>query len=276
MKVFMEGIHLVINFWWEIQSFLKKERGGIHSKRKVDELCHSIFSWFIESKKEPLSLASAKITLPQRMFRFVGIIGSLDDSVNRVCELLWAMYEECNTGDFTSVDLIKEVNLSLARRLMQKQVCTSSNMNGYGGRLQGQSLDEFREGVDLVMEKLWVGRVFSQDHCGPNPHDMLEDITEELVIWFNQTKKLISEPYVEWILRNILYPLPIHVEYALNRITKEIAADLMTMFNECSRGEFKSVEKLKEEKAGRSNIDSKIEIGYRPLSLLMLNSRADN
>lgn len=84
---------------------------------------------------------------------------------------------------------------------------------------------------------------------------------------------MISEPYVEWILRNILYPFPIHVEYALNGITKEIVADLMTIFNECSRSEFKCVEKLKEEKDGRSNIDSKIEIGYRPLSLLMLNSR---
>lgn len=171
MKVFKEGIQLVINSWWEIQSFIKKERGGIHSSRKVDELCHSIFSWFIESKEESLRLASAKITLPQRMFRFVGIIGSLDDSVKRLCELLWAMYEECNTGDFTSVELIKEVSLTLARRLIQKQVCTSYDINDSGGRLQGQSLNEFREGVDLVMEKLWVD-------CGPNPHDMLEDIIE--------------------------------------------------------------------------------------------------
>jgi len=62
---------------------------------------------------------------------------------------------------------------------------------------------------------------------------MLQDITEELIVWFNQTKRLISEPYVEWILRNILYPLPIHVEYALNGTTIEIAADLMTMVNEC-------------------------------------------
>jgi len=60
------------------------------------------------------------------------------------------MYEECNTGDFTSIELIKEVDLCLARRLIQKQVCTSSDMNGSGGRLQGQSLDRFREWVGLV------------------------------------------------------------------------------------------------------------------------------
>jgi len=88
MNVFREGIHLVINSWWEIQSFIEKKRGGPNSSHKVDQLCHGIFSWFTESKEEPPSLASTKFTLPHRMVRYVGIIFSFDDSVDRVCELL--------------------------------------------------------------------------------------------------------------------------------------------------------------------------------------------
>jgi hypothetical protein len=53
MKVFREGISLVINFWWQIRRFVKHKRADY---RELDQLRHCLFDWFIQSKGEIKSI----------------------------------------------------------------------------------------------------------------------------------------------------------------------------------------------------------------------------
>jgi hypothetical protein len=50
MKVFREGISLVINFWWQIR------RQNRVDYRELDQLRRCLFDWFIQHKCEIKSI----------------------------------------------------------------------------------------------------------------------------------------------------------------------------------------------------------------------------
>jgi hypothetical protein len=122
------------------------------------------------------------------------------------------MYHECLQGDFSSVEIIHEANLTPARHLIRPKPVTDLPMG----------LGVFRQGIGLLMENLWV-RVFVHDLCDSNPQPMLQQLADVILFWFTQTIKPLPFAYLERILRNELYSLPIHYQLATNgSITNEV------------------------------------------------------
>ncbi|GAU12404.1 hypothetical protein TSUD_253550 [Trifolium subterraneum] len=107
----------------------------------------------------------------------------------------------------------------------------------------------FKEGVDLLMKNLWARHVFVHNKCGSeyNYSMMLHQLADYILFWFTQTIKPVSFNYIEWILRNEMYFLPVAADATTNGFTKEVAEKLMVMYEECLQGNFSSVEILREE-----------------------------
>ncbi|MCH93636.1 pre-mRNA-splicing factor prp45, partial [Trifolium medium] len=250
MKVFREGISLVINFWWQIRRFVKQER-----YRDLDQIRRCLFDWFIQSKIPP-SVPSATMKL-EHLLHLYGIdIIYLDNSLQEVSEQLVVMYLECLQGDFSSVEIIQEANCRLARHLIRPN---SSEVD--------DASQVFRQGICLLMENLWVRNVFIHHLCHSNPHPMLQQLADDILFWFTQTIKPLSLAYLERILRNELYSLPInHYVAATNGITKEVATKLMRMHKECLQGNFSSVEILREESLNQDKLGMSERIGVAPLA----------
>lgn len=138
---------------------------------------------------------------------------------------------------------IQEVNVSCPL-MQQKQANSSSEMDGSN---LTNSIRVFEEGVCLLMEDLWARHVFIHNKCASNPSLMLQQLAEDILFWFTQTIKPVSFDYIEWIVRNELYPLPIPAKNVF-ATTKEVAKKLMVMYEECLQGNFSSVKTLWEER----------------------------
>lgn len=134
---------------------------------------------------------------------------------------------------------IQEANVSCPL-MQQKQANSSSEMDGSNLTF---SIRVFEGGVRLLMEDLWERHVFIHNKCGSNPSLMLQQLAEDILFWFTQTIKPVSFDYIEWIVRNELYPLPIPAKIVF-ATTKEVAKKLMVMYEECLQGNFSSVESL--------------------------------
>ncbi|KAL6565534.1 hypothetical protein OROHE_004589 [Orobanche hederae] len=240
MKKFRVGIRLVIYFWWEIRCFVERGLDDDSNPRpKVEKLCRRLFEWFLQSKVPP-SVPSAKMKLKELISFFEVDLIYLDNSLEEVSEQLVVMYHECLQGDFSSVEIILQANLGLARHLVRPNVVKdNSSLTDASG--------VFREGIGLVMENLWVRRVFIHHLCRSNPRRMLQQLANDILFWFTQTIKPLSFAYLERILRDELYSLPIDYQFATNGITKEVASTLMRMHQECLQGSFSSVQILREE-----------------------------
>jgi hypothetical protein len=231
MKVFREGISLVINFWWQIRR-LRVEY------RELDQLRRCLFDWFIQHKVPP-SVHSAKMKLKHLLYLYGIDIIYLDNSLEEVSEQLVVMYRECLQGDFSSVEIIQEANCRLARHLIRPNV-VKANSSEVDGASQ-----VFRQGIYLLVENLWVRHVFIHHICHSNPHPMLEELADDILFWFTQTIKPLSFDHIVSILKNEMYRLPyktIHYD-----IAEEVAKKLMVMYEECLQGNFSSVDILREE-----------------------------
>ncbi|WJX36236.1 SNW domain-containing protein 1 [Trifolium repens] len=252
MKVFREGISLVINFWWQIRR-LRVEY------RELDQLRRCLFDWFIQHKVPP-SVHSAKMKLKHLLYLYGIDIIYLDNSLEEVSEQLVVMYRECLQGDFSSVEIIQEANCRSARHLIRPNV-VKANSSEVDGASQ-----VFRQGIYLLVENLWVRDVFIRHCCHSNPHPMLQELAEDILFWFTQTIKPLSLAHLERILRNELYSLPInHYVAATNDITGEVATKLMLMHKECLQGNFSSVKILREGSLNQDKGMSEI-IGVAPLA----------
>jgi len=132
------------------------------------------------------------------------------------------MYHECLQGDFTSLEIIREANLRSARHRIRPKPITEG------------PVAVFRQGIGFLMENLWVCRVFVHHLCDSNPHPMLQELADDILFWFTQTIKPLSLAYLERILWNELYSLPIHYQLATNAsITKELCI-IFLFYNLCS------------------------------------------
>ncbi|KAK8943681.1 hypothetical protein KSP40_PGU006421 [Platanthera guangdongensis] len=60
MKVFREGISLLLSQWSALQMAVRLEWGGCDSRRKCDELALTLLSWFSQSKGIQIILASSR------------------------------------------------------------------------------------------------------------------------------------------------------------------------------------------------------------------------
>ncbi|KAL6524806.1 SNW domain-containing protein 1 [Orobanche minor] len=217
MKVFRQGICLVIYFWWEIRCFVERGLDGDSNPQpKVEKLCRRLFEWFLQSKVPP-SVPSAKMKLKELISFFEVDLIYLDNSLEEVSEQLVVMYHECLQGDFSSVEIILQANIGLDRHLVRPNAVKDNSSLTDASRV-------FREGIGLVMENLWVRRVFIHHLCGSNPRRMLQQLANDILFWFTQTIKPLSFAYLERILRDELYSLPIDYQFATNGITKEVAS----------------------------------------------------
>ncbi|KAK2446748.1 pre-rRNA-processing protein TSR2 [Trifolium repens] len=256
MKVFRDGISLVINSWWQIRRLVRQNHVDY---RQLDQLRRSLFDWFIQLKVPP-SVHSAKMKLKHLLYLYGIDIIYLDNSLEEVSEQLVVMYLECLQGDFSSVEIIQEANCRSARHLIRPNV-VKANSSEVDGASQ-----VFRQGIYLLVENLWVRDVFIRHCCHSNPHPMLQELAEDILFWFTQTIKPLSLAHLERILRNELYSLPInHYVAATNDITGEVATKLMLMHKECLQGNFSSVKILREESLNQDKGMSEI-IGVAPLA----------
>ncbi|AES80887.1 hypothetical protein MtrunA17_Chr7g0253721 [Medicago truncatula] len=144
-----------------------------------------------------------------------------------------------------SGDIIQEANVSCS--LIQANSSSEIDCSNLTN-----SIRVFEEGVGLLMEDLWVRHVFIHNKCGSNPSLMLQQLAEDILFWFTQTIKPVSFDYIEWIIRNELYPLPILAKNAF-ATTQEVAKKLMVMYEECLLDNFSSVVTLREENLSRGS-----------------------
>jgi hypothetical protein len=117
------------------------------------------------------------------------------------------MYRECLKGDFSSVEIIQEANLSLARRVIGTEPVPDVPMG------------VFRQGIHFLMDNLLLYPLFIHHLC--REENMFQQPADYIFFWFTQTIKPLSFPYLERIIRNELYSLPIHHHFAIdNSITQ--------------------------------------------------------
>ncbi|KAL6578712.1 SNW domain-containing protein 1 [Orobanche minor] len=125
-----------------------------------------------EPNSVPPSAPSAKMKLKELISFFEVDLIYLDNSLEEVSEQLVVMYHECLQGDFSSVEIILQANLGLARHLVRPNVVKDNSSLTDASRV-------FREGIDLVMENLWVRRVFIHHLCRSNPRQRMM-VTKDL------------------------------------------------------------------------------------------------
>ncbi|KAL6515453.1 SNW domain-containing protein 1 [Orobanche hederae] len=221
MKVFREGICLVINFWWEIRCFVERGLGGDPDPQpKVHQLCRRLFEWFLQSKVTP-SVPSATMKLKELISYFEIDLIYFDNSL-----------EEGNSP------------LMDASRV-------------------------FRQGIGLVMENLWVRRVFIHHLCRSNPNQMLQRLADD--ISFAAFFCLLRKDF-----RDKLYSLPIDYQFATNGITKEVASTLMLIHKECLQGIFSSVEILREESLNQDKeMPERIGVAPPVAAVLVFSEKSD-
>ncbi|KAK2422069.1 NADH--cytochrome b5 reductase [Trifolium repens] len=149
---------------------------------------------------------------------------------------------QMETPSSISIQLTQKANISCP--LMHKQA-NSSEMDGFN---LPNWIRVFKEGVDLLMNNLWLYIPCGCGSTSKSSHSlMIQRHADYILFWFTQTIKPVSFDYIEWILRNELCYLPITVGAVTNDITKEVAEKLMVMYEECLKGNFTSVKILREE-----------------------------
>lgn len=111
IRVFNEGIGLVLSRWSALQTAVENEWGGRDSKLKAHQLADDVLSWFTKSK-EPRYIDDLEAILDEGMLSLN--VEVEDGSVEEVAENLMVMHEECLEGNFRSIEILKEANLKQA------------------------------------------------------------------------------------------------------------------------------------------------------------------
>nr|AFK34047.1 unknown [Lotus japonicus] len=111
IRVFNEGIGLVLSRWSALQTAVENEWGGRDSKLKAHQLADDVLSWFTISK-EPRYIDDLEAILDEGMLSLN--VEVEDGSVEEVAENLMVMHEECLEGNFRSIEILKEANLKQA------------------------------------------------------------------------------------------------------------------------------------------------------------------
>ncbi|GAU32514.1 hypothetical protein TSUD_317200 [Trifolium subterraneum] len=107
MEVFQEGISLVLSRWSALRTAVENEWGGRNSHIKAQQFAADIFSWFTQSK-DPLYIDDLETLLDEGALSFNLQIE--DGSVEEVAEELMIMHEECLSGNFGSVERLREAS----------------------------------------------------------------------------------------------------------------------------------------------------------------------
>ncbi|CAN6582075.1 unnamed protein product [Malus baccata var. baccata] len=105
--IFREGIGLVLSRWSALQLAVDNEWGGRGSRQKSEQLAADAFSWFTQSA-EILYIDDLEDILNEAMISLNTM--TEDGSIEEVAEKLMFMYEDCLTGNFNSVESLREAN----------------------------------------------------------------------------------------------------------------------------------------------------------------------
>ncbi|KAK2426850.1 pre-rRNA-processing protein TSR2 protein [Trifolium repens] len=107
MEVFQEGIVLVLSRWSALRTAVENEWGGRNSHIKAQQFAADIFSWFTQSR-DPLYIDDLETLLDEGALAFNLQIE--DGSVEEIAEELMIMHEECLSGNFGSVERLREAS----------------------------------------------------------------------------------------------------------------------------------------------------------------------
>ncbi|WJX34831.1 hypothetical protein P8452_22904 [Trifolium repens] len=107
MEIFQEGIGLVLSRWSALRTAVENEWGGRNSHIKAQQFAADIFSWFTQSR-DPLYIDDLEILLDEGALAFNLQIE--DGSVEEIAEELMIMHEECLSGNFGSVERLREAS----------------------------------------------------------------------------------------------------------------------------------------------------------------------
>ncbi|WJX61050.1 hypothetical protein P8452_46185 [Trifolium repens] len=107
MEVFQEGIGLVLSRWSALRTAVENEWGGRNSHIKAQQFAADIFSWFTQSR-DPLYIDDLETLLDEGALAFNLHIE--DGSVEEIAEELMIMHEECLSGNFGSVERLREAS----------------------------------------------------------------------------------------------------------------------------------------------------------------------
>ncbi|CAK8542895.1 unnamed protein product [Lathyrus sativus] len=244
MKMFKEGINLILNFWWRIRA-LDEDRKRPYFSKRAFELRNGIYKRFVEyeSKGGELSPRSIQHTLRHFMNLLFNETGEFDNTSFEVSVLLCEMYQECSKGNYDSVEVIGLANISQSRRIMGMKAHLNETNGSESGALQGEhQVKLFREQILELLEELWNSHVYvppghpcittPDEPCITTPQQFADDIT----FWFTQGKKLITQRYLEWILVNTLSLLPISAPL-VGGIVKDVAEKVMAISRKCSNSD---------------------------------------
>ncbi|XP_061347707.1 uncharacterized protein LOC133293187 [Gastrolobium bilobum] len=111
VRLFSEGIGLVLYRWSALRTAVENEWGGRESRLKADQLSADLLSWFTQSK-EPLYIDDLESILDEGMLSLN--VEVEDGSIEEVAENLMVMHQECLQGNFRSIEILREANLKQA------------------------------------------------------------------------------------------------------------------------------------------------------------------
>ncbi|KAI4374925.1 hypothetical protein MLD38_012861 [Melastoma candidum] len=127
-------------------------------------------------------------------------------------------------------------------------------------QLSAGAVPIFREGILLTLSKWWALQMaVVQEWGGRNSALIAEQLGQDVLSWFTQSKEPLYIDDLEQILENGLMSLNTMEE---DGSTEEVAEKLMILHEECLDGNFTSIQKLREAsamEAGHSRISKVVD-----------------
>ncbi|XVE62869.1 hypothetical protein DITRI_Ditri06bG0154500 [Diplodiscus trichospermus] len=107
-SIFQEGIDLILTRWSALTAAVENDWGGRDSRVKANAICTDVFSFFTESRAEPLYIDDLENVLEEGLLSLNTLVE--DGSIEEVAEKLMIMHEECLEGNYQSVEKLRTTN----------------------------------------------------------------------------------------------------------------------------------------------------------------------
>ncbi|XP_010259056.1 PREDICTED: pre-rRNA-processing protein TSR2 homolog isoform X2 [Nelumbo nucifera] len=115
-----EGISLLLSRWTALQMAIENEWGGKDSRQKSEQLAADIFSWFSQSR-EPHYIDDLENMLDENMV--LSFNTDIEDgSIEKVAEQLIVMHEDCQQGNYESIEKLRKSNFGKVALSQNRQI----------------------------------------------------------------------------------------------------------------------------------------------------------
>ncbi|KAJ2707428.1 rRNA accumulation- protein [Coemansia sp. IMI 203386] len=154
-EAFIEGVDHILAKWTALSLAVANSWGGPDSEEKRDNMVDEIVEYFdnVVLKKqtpEPTDLEEILLDIMDEDFSIV----LEDGSEKEVSKTLVTIYNECRTGDFTTVDKLaderdaREARGDVSNAVQMSRADGNAGVSGSGDEFSGSEEDEDEDGED--------------------------------------------------------------------------------------------------------------------------------